>query len=276
MVRTLARRGATVVSVSRASGAGSERIRQLREETGNDHLHHFGADFTSLAEVRQVAEAFSAQFGHLDVLINNAGSFFPRRRTTPEGLELTLTVNHLSPFLLTHLLLDKLLQGSAPRIVIVASNAERFGRIHFDDLMLTNYGMWKAYGQSKLANLLFAYRLARLLSTTPITVNALHPGTVATNIGGKLGSLLMRIARPFFLTAEQGAQTALYLATSPEVAGRSGGYYISQKPATSTARSHDQETQTKLWQVSRDLVGLSAAEAAPLTEIVPEQERTLL
>lgn len=275
-VRALAKRQATVVGVSRVSGSGAERMRTLQDETGNGELHHLAADFTSLTDVRRVAEEFGAKFTHLDVLINNAGGFFPRRRTTPSGLELTLTVNHLSHFLLTHLLMDKLLRGNAPRIVVVASNAERFGKIHFDDLMLDKYGMWKAYSQSKLANLLFSYRLARLLAPTPITVNALHPGTVATNIGGRLGSVLMKLARPFFITAEEGAQTTLYLATSPEVSGKTGGYYINQKPAVSTRHSHDEGDQVRLWQMSRDLVELTRTEAAPLDHAVLQQERSPL
>ncbi len=275
-VRGLARRQATVVGISRGTGAGAERMQHLREETGNKALYQLDADLSSRAEVRRVADVFEAQFGQLDVLIHNAGGFFPRRRTSSDGLELTLALNHLAPFLLTHLLVPSLLRSQAPRIVIVASKAETFGKIHFDDLMLHSYGMWKAYAQSKLANLLFAYRLAQLLAGTRITANALHPGTVATGIGGRTGRILMGLARPFFLSAEQGAETPLYLATSPEMQGQSGGYYIDQKPAASSARSHDRETQERLWRVSRDLVGLGDSETLlPLPTHSKHERNTL-
>lgn len=272
--RTLAHRGATVALVSRASGTGGEVTQKLRRESGNRELYHFPADLSSASEVRRVAAQFGEQFARLDVLVNNAGGFFRGRQTSVDGLEMTLALNHLSYFLLTHLLLEKLLQGDAPRIVNVASNAERFGNVHFDDLMLTRYGVWKAYAQSKLANLLFSYRLARLLSDTPFTVNALHPGTVATHIGGKLGTLLMKLARPFFKTPEQGAETTLYLATSSEVAGNTGGYYSEKQLTPSSKRSHDQSAQTRLWRVSSELVGLTERERAPLLAAAPEHERT--
>lgn len=270
--RGLAHRGATVVMVSRASGSGAAQTEALRRETGNAALYHLSADLSSLSDVRRAAAEFSRTFGHLDVLINNAGGFFPRRQLSPDGLELTFALNHLSPFLLTHLLLEKLLRGDAPRIVNVASRAERFGTLDFGDLALTNYGMWRAYGRSKLANLLFSYELARRLSGTSVTVNALHPGTVATSIGGPLGSLLMKLARPFFKTPSQGAETTLYLATSAEVAGKTGGYYSEAKLERSSAASYDRAAQARLWQISRELVGLSETEEAPLERLLSKSK----
>jgi NAD(P)-dependent dehydrogenase (short-subunit alcohol dehydrogenase family) len=201
------------------------------------------------------------------VLVNNAGAFFSARRTTVDGFETTFALNHLSYFLLTLLLLDNLLQSPAPRIVNVASRAESFGRICFDDPMLgRGYGGWRAYAQSKLANVMFSYQLARLLSDTPVMVNALHPGTVATGFGARAGatSLFFRAARPFLKTPAQGAQTTIHLAASPVVEGVSGRYFSDQKPASSSGRSHDREAQARLWELSRELVGLSRAEAAPL------------
>lgn len=276
--RALARGGATVVLVSRASGPGAGVTDALRRETGNDRLHFLGADLSSLAEVRRLAAAFSARFGQLDVLVNNAGAFFLSRTTTADGFETTFALNHLSYFLLTHLLLENLLQSPAPRVVNVASRAESFGKLRDDPMLSKGYGGWKAYGQSKLANLLFSYQLARFLATTPVTVNALHPGTVATGIGGngRSSSLILKVARPFLKTPEQGAQTAIYLAASPEVAGVSGRYFIDRKPATSSRRSHDREAQRRLWRVSRKLVGLSEAEAAPLAQLAPTHERVQL
>lgn len=278
--RALARQGATVVLVSRGSGSGAAVAETLRRESGNDKLHFLAADLSSLAEVCRIAAEFNARFGQLDVLVNNAGAFFSSRTTTADGFETTFALNHLSYFLLTHLLLESLLQSPAPRVINVASAAEAFGKVSFDDLMLSkSYNGWRAYSQSKLANLLFSYQLARVLADTPVTVNALHPGTVATGFGnGNSGpvSLLFRLARPFFKTPAQGAQTAIYLAASPVVVGVSGRYFSDRKPATSSGRSHDREAQARLWRLSRELVGLSEAEAAPLKQVVPAHERITL
>lgn len=276
-VRALAAQGAAVGLVSRASGAGAELTETLKRETGNPRLYYFPADLASRDDVRRVAAEITHRFPRLDVLVNNAGGFFLSRRTSPDGLEMTFALNHLAPFLLTQLLLDALLRSPAPRVVNVASKAETFGRLHFDDLLLTqNYGSWKAYGQSKLANLLFSYQLARLLADTPVAVNALHPGTVATNIGGRVGRVLMKLSGPLFKTPAQGAQTILYLATAPQVAGLSGRYFIDSQPATSSPRSHDRAAQAELWRRSRDLVALTQSEAATLTRVAAPNERAIL
>ena len=278
-VRALAEQGATVVLVSRGSGSGAEVAETLRRETGNSNLHYLPADLSSLADIRRVAAEFSKRFEHLDVLVNNAGAFFSKRKVTTDGFEQTFALNHLSYFLLTHLLLPKLLQSPAARVVNVASQAETFGRIHDDPMLKENYGGWKAYSQSKLANLMFTYKLARALADTPVTVNALHPGAVATGFGGGGGvaSTFFKLARPFLKTPAQGAQTAIYLASSPAVAGISGRYYSSEKPMSSSARSHDRAEQEKLWRVSSELVSLTDAEAAPLRNVGrnAEPEETL-
>ena len=171
------------------------------------------------------------------------------------------------------------MQSPAARVVNVASQAETFGKIYLDDLMLKeNYGGWKAYGQSKLANLMFTYQLARFLADTPVTVNALHPGAVATGFGGGGGgvaSTFFRLARPFLKTPAQGAQTVIYLASSPAVAGISGRYYSNEKPASSSERSHDRTVQEQLWRASHELVGLTGDEAAPLRRATPEREINL-
>ncbi len=266
-VRALAKQGATVVLVSRGSGSGDEVTRTLKGETGNDRLHYLPADLSSLADVRRVAAEFSEQFGRLDVLVNNAGATFSKRKTTTDGFEMTFALNHLSYFLLTHLLAETLLKSPAARVVNVASQAETFGKIYDDPMLTENYGGWKAYSQSKLANLMFTYQLARILADTPVTVNALHPGAVATGFGsGQSGpiELFLKLARPFLKTPVQGAQTAIYLASSPAVAGISGRYYSNEKPMSSSERSHDRAEQEKLWRVSSELVDLTDAEAAPL------------
>ncbi len=269
-VRALAKQGATVVLVSRGSGSGAEVTETLRRETGNSNLHYLPADLSSLADVRRVAAEFSKRFDRLDVLVNNAGAFFSGRKTTTDGFEQTFALNHLSYFLLTHLLLPELLQSPAARVVNVASQAETFGKIHDDPMLTENYGGWKAYSQSKLANLMFTYQLARTLADIPVTVNALHPGAVATGFGGGgsgVASTFLRLARPFLKTPVQGAQTVIYLASSPAVAGISGRYYSNEKPLSSSERSHDHAEQEKLWRASSELVSLTDAEAAPLQNI---------
>lgn len=265
--RALAHAGATLITVSRASGSGAEIAEGLKLETGCE-IHHFGADFSSLAEVRRVANEVKTRFSRLDVLLNNAGAFFSQRQTTADGFEKTFALNHLAYFLLTHLLLGPLLESPSARVINVASQAERFGQLHFGDLMLEKgYGSWKAYGQSKLANLLFSYELARRLAATRVSVNALHPGGVASGFGGGssgAGGFILKLARPFFKTSAEGAQTPIYLATSPEVEGVSGRYYIDRKPASSSRRSRDREVQARLWRASEQLVSLDQSEAAPL------------
>ncbi len=277
-VRALSRRGATVVLISRGSGSGAEVAETLRRESGNPNLHHLPADLSSLSEIRRVAAEFNGRFARLDVLVNNAGAFFSQRKTTTDGFEQTFALNHLSYFLLTLLVLEKLLQSPAARIVNVSSQVETFGKIYLDDLMLEKYGGWKAYSQSKLANLMFTYQLARFLADTPVTVNALHPGTVATGFGSGSGGVeaFFQLARPFFKTPAQGAQTAIYLASSPAVAGISGRYFSSEKPASSSGRSHDRVVQGQLWHASHELVGLTDAEAAPLRQIVPKSQKEIL
>lgn len=266
--RVLAHAGATLLTVSRASGGGAEIAEQLRLETGNGEIYHFGADLSSLAEVRRLAGEVEARFSRLDVLLNNAGAFFSARQTTADGFEKTFALNHLAYFLLTHLLLKPLLASPRARVINVSSQAERFGQIHFADLMLERgYGGWKAYGQSKLANLLFSYELARRLAPTGVSVNALHPGGVASGFGGGgsgVGAFVLKLVRPFFKTSAEGAQTPIYLAASPEVEGISGRYYIGRKPASSSQRSRDRELQARLWEVSEQLVSLDPSEAAAL------------
>ncbi|ADI15746.1 short-chain dehydrogenase/reductase SDR [Truepera radiovictrix DSM 17093] len=267
--RALARAGATVLTVSRPSGEGEALAAQLRQ-TGAE-VHFFPADLSSLAEVRRVARALRARAPRLDVLVNNAGAFFSERQTTAEGLERTLALNHLSVFLLTHLLLEPLLASPAARVVTVSSQAERLGRVHWDDPMLRRgYNGWKAYSQSKLGNLLFSYELARRLAGTAVSVNALHPGGVATGFGSGnrgVGALLLKLARPLFKSPEEGAKTVIYLAASPEVAGISGRYFADCRPASSSWRSRDPELQARFWRLSEALVGLGDEEAAALRRV---------
>ncbi len=264
----LAVRGATVVTVSRGSGSGDEVAAELRKKTGGD-VHFMPADLSSMGETRALAARFKERFKRLDVLVNNAGVFMAKRRETADGFEKTFALNHLAPFLLTHLLLPPLLSASPSRIVVVSSEAERMGKMHFDDLMLHRYGGWKAYGQSKLANLLFTYELARRLEGTGVTVNALHPGFVGTNFGtnnGSFGRLAMRVLKPFTRSPEKGAETAVWLATSLDIEGVTGKYFKDKETLTSADVSYDEGAQRRLWEESARLVGLTREEAQPLKE----------
>ena len=276
--RALARGGMKVGLVSRGSGSGERVTETLKGETGNPDLHFFPADLSSLSDIRRVAGKVKSQFGQLDVLVNNAGAVFRERQTTVDGFEKTFALDHLNYFLLTQLLLEALLKSPAPRIVNVASAASNTGKIHFDDLMLTkNYGGFKAYGQAKLANVMFSYQLSRFLADTPATVNALHPGGVATNFGsGSTAGTLYKVLRPFLKTPAEGAETVVYLATSADVAGVSGKYFTDKKSVSSSRRSYDVQVQARLWRVSRNLVGLTEAEEAALREVTPHHEKGFL
>jgi NAD(P)-dependent dehydrogenase (short-subunit alcohol dehydrogenase family) len=219
------------------------------------------ADLSVLAEVRRVAAEFLQKHNRLDVLVNNAGAYFAERRLSADGYELTFALNHLSYFLLTALLLDALKAAAPARIVNVSSGAHMLGPLDFDDLMTKDYGMagFKAYGRSKLANVMFTYELARRLEGTGVTANALHPGGVNTGFGKNNSGLVklgMKIFGRFSLTPEQGAQTTIYLASSPEVAGVSGKYFAKCKAVPSSDASYDQAAQRKLWEISEKLVGM--------------------
>ncbi|HEY0604776.1 MAG TPA: SDR family oxidoreductase [Herpetosiphonaceae bacterium] len=268
----LARMGAHVIVVGRTPVKIAATVEQIKAESGNGQIDSMQADFSSLAQIRQLAKTFYQRYDHLDVLVNNAGGVFGSRSETADGFEWTFGVNHLAPFLLTNLLLPALQvaarrSGSA-RVVTVSSAAHMMSKLNFDDLQnQRRYSGFRAYAQSKLANLLFTYELARRLKGTGITANALHPGGVASNFGrGQPGlfSKLVGFAMSFGITPEQGAQTSIYMASSPEVAGVTGTYFNKQKPARSSPASHDAAAAAQLWQISEQLTGL-AEKPQPLT-----------
>ncbi|MGD8759443.1 MAG: SDR family oxidoreductase [Anaerolineales bacterium] len=257
----LAQMGATVVVAGRSEQKCVATVEQIVQKTGNQQVEHMLSDFSVLAEVRQLAADFVRRNDRLDVLVNNAGAMFLRRSLSPEGYEMTFAVNHLAPFLLTHLLLD-IIKASAPaRIVNVASGGHRRKVLDFDDLQSRKgYSPMRVYGKSKLANMLFTYELAHRLKGTSVTVNAMHPGFVRTNMGANNGwfvRLMLPLIHIASLTPEQGARTAVYLASSPEVESVSGKYFINCAPARSSRASHDKEAAAQLWQASAEMVGLS-------------------
>jgi NAD(P)-dependent dehydrogenase (short-subunit alcohol dehydrogenase family) len=212
-------------------------------------------------QVRHLAGEFQRRFARLDVLLNNAGAFFSRRSLSVDGLEMTLALNHLAYFLLTHLLLDTLNATPAARIVNVASDAHRNAQFDFTDPQgRQNYRGWRAYSQSKLANLLFTYELARRLADTDTTANAMHPGFVATRFGHNnrgLVGLFVWLAQFTALSPEQGAETLIHLATSPDAARVTGMYFVKKQPVGSSTASYDTTAAQRLWQLSAELTGLA-------------------
>ena len=261
--RALASSGAAVTVVGRSPDKTDQVVAALRRDSGNDRVEGMVADLSSQAEVRRLATDFAAAHDRLDVLVNNVGGFWATRHVTADGLEHTFALNHLAPFLLTHLLLP-LLEASAPsRVVTVSSGAQSIGHIDLDDLQGERaYRGQRAYSQSKLANLLFTYELARRLEGTGVTANALHPGVVRTRFGQDDPSFpyraLLPLVRPFLLSPERGADTSVYLASSPEVEGVSGKYFVRKKARPSSRASYDTQVARRLWEVSAELTGVDA------------------
>lgn len=263
---TLARMGAKVIIVGRDEARNSTITDQIQRETGNTRVTALQADFASLESVRALASNFLERYPRLDVLVNNAGALYFERKQSVDGYELTFATNHLAPFLLTHLLLGQLRSDAPARIVTVGSAAHIGQSLNFDDIMHEKqpYKAMRAYGESKLANIMFTYALARRLRGSTVTANALHPGFVATNFGknnGTLGRIGMQLVSPFAISEEQGAQTSIYLASSPEVAQTSGEYFVKSKPANSTAYSHNVEAQESLWTLSEQMTGITTSDA---------------
>lgn len=258
--RALAQRGAAVVLVDRNAEQGAVTVDQVRHETGNPAVEFLWADLSAQQEVRRVAQHVESHYQRLDVLVNNAGAMFARRRESVDGIEMTFALNYLSQFLLTNLLLDMLKASAPARVVNVSSRSHARAEIDFDDLEnRSGYRGLQAYAHSKLAIVLFTYELARRLEGIGVTANTLHPGIVATGFalqsGGAVG-LVMRLFRFAFLRPRQGAQTSIYLATSPEMEGVTGKYFVKCQAVPSSPASYDEATARRLWQVSADYTNL--------------------
>jgi NAD(P)-dependent dehydrogenase (short-subunit alcohol dehydrogenase family) len=237
--------------VCRNRDKGQAARGEIVRETGAENVDLMIADFSDLSQIRRLAADVKAKYERLHTLVNNAGTYFDRRTKTVDGYEATFAVNHLGYFLLTVELLD-LLKSSAPaRIVNVASEAHRSASIDFDALDLV-YG-WRAYGQSKLANVLFTYELARRLEGTGVTANCMHPGVVGTSLFNHIGGLagkVVRLVTPFMRTPEKGADTVIWLASSPEVEGTTGKYFVDRKERATNLESYDTAIASRLWEVS--------------------------
>lgn len=259
----LASQGATVVMVSRdpvRAQAARARVEQAAGADADPDVQL--ADLSAPASVRELAARLHERYPAVHVLVNSAGAAFGKRQETPDGVEATLALNHLGPFLLTNLLLDQLQAGAPSRVITLSSEAQRQGRLHFEDLQLrTGYGTTRAYAQSKLANIVFTYELARRLQGSGVTANCVHPGAVATGFGRKTGGwfgLMTRLAQPFERTPERGADTVVWLATAPEVAGLTGRYFADRAEKRSTEASYNPDAGRRLWAESARLTGLPA------------------
>lgn len=254
----LAGMGARMVLVGRNKSRLASVVGEISAAGGTADA--LPADLSSMGEVRALASEFLEKYDRLDVLVNNAGLVIGQRELTADGYEHTFALDHLAPFLLTNLLMGRLKASVPSRVVTVSSTAHRLGRMHFDDIMLERgYGPLKAYAQAKLANVMFTYELSRRLGGTGVSANCLHPGLVRTNfargIGTRFGAV-MGVLRPFMIGPEAGARTTVYLASSPEVEGVTGRYFVRQKEARSSPSSCDKEGQRRLWEISAELTGL--------------------
>lgn len=256
----LARMGAQLTLVCRNRARGEDVIAEIRQKTGNRTVNLILADLSVQQSIRELAAAFVHRGEPLHVLVNNAGVFNLKRELTADGIETVFAVNHLSYFMLTMLLLDRIRQSAPARIVNVASAAHSHGTIDFDDLGgERRYRSMRIYGQSKLANILFTYELARRLEGSGVIVNCAHPGAVATGLGGNNGALaklLLPLIGLFMRSPEQGAVTQTYLASSPEVEGINGKYFVDCKPAKSSSESYDTTVARRLWEVSARMTGI--------------------
>ena len=255
----LAAMGAHVAITGRHADRTAAAALEIRTAGGRE-VDVFVADLSSQSEVRRLASEVLGSLPRIDVLVNNVGGYWNTRRVTADGLEHTFAVNHLAPFLLTNLLLERLKQSAPARVVTVASHAEAMGRICFDDLQgERSYSGARAYNQSKLANVLFTYELTRRLKGTSVTANALHPGVVRTSFGAEdpagVQKLLVPLMWPFMKTPAQGAATSIHLASAPDLDEVTGRFFANSKPRKSSKRSYDEDAAAWLWNVSADLVG---------------------
>src|SRR5271157_6654815 len=272
-VLALAAMGARIVFVARDEGRAKSTMRKLQAKArGLEHRVHL-ADLSSMAETRRVGAAIAASEPRVDVLVNNAGAMFGERRVTPEGLELTFALNHMAYFVLTQALRERLVASAPARVVSTASDAHQGAQLDFDDLQSVRayrgsffewlrYGGpgFKVYGRSKLANILFTRELARRLAGKGVTANCLHPGFVATRFGDQSGGLIsfgIRIAKRFALSPQQGAETLVYLASSPEVANVTGEYFCKCHPVMPSREAQDDAAAQRLWVETASLAGIA-------------------
>ena len=261
----LGKMGAKLVIVCRNAEKARAAVKEI-EEAGAKDVELLVGDMASQKDIRRIADEFKAKHDRLDVLLNNAGVLVTSRRTTVDGIEETFAINHLGYFLLTNLLLDVLKKSAPARIVNVSSEAHRNAKMHWDDLQFeSGYGSFAAYGQSKLANILFTRELAKRLEGTKVTANCLHPGVIASGFGQTYGgfmSFVIKIAHPFMITPEKGARTQVWLASSPDVEGISGKYFDKCAEKRPNKAAQEEAAPKRLWEISEQLTGLGAKASA--------------
>jgi len=255
--KALAQQGMKLVLPVRNMAKGEALREEIHQLTGNGHVDLMECDLASLDTVRMFAETFNKKYDRLDVLINNAGIWEMKRNESEDGIERTFAVNHLAPFLLTNLLLDKLKASAPSRIITVSSEAHRMGKINFDDLEGKRRWSWMgSYAQSKLANVFFTRQLTRQLKGTGVVANCLHPGVVATNLFDKMPRFMHPLMKLVMIPPQKGAETTVFLASSPQAQQVSGEYFAKKKVRKTTGYAHNNEVAEKLWKVSRQYTGL--------------------
>jgi NAD(P)-dependent dehydrogenase (short-subunit alcohol dehydrogenase family) len=258
----LAKTGAKVVMMSRDQNRGRLALEEVKHHSQNPDVDLMICDLGSKERIEQCCQEFRRTYKSLDVLINNAGVILPGYHTTQDGFELQFGVNHLGHFLLTNRLLDLITKSAPARIINISSGAHKLGKIHFEDVNLKkNYTLWRAYSQSKLANILFTYLLAEKLKNKNVTVNTLHPGAVASNMGINretgFGKAITQALKPFFQSPAQAAEPVKYLALSKDLEGVTGAYFHKHNRVPSSKQSYDLDLAQKLWNLSEELLGLS-------------------
>jgi retinol dehydrogenase 14 len=260
---SFARMGARLIMIGRDASKTAQKVEEVRQRSGSRTVESLLCDFSSQAQVRRLAQEFRDRYDKLHVLVNNAGTAFTKRTLTADGIESTFAVNYLGPFLFTNLLLDVLKDSAPARVIVVSSSGHYSGTMDFNDLGFEHgYQVMRAYGRSKLAAVLFTRELAKRLMGAEVTVNALHPGAVATNIWDRAPAYTRPIfslaKRLFMISPAAGAETIVYLATSPEVEGKTGLYFEKNRPKSPSRLAQDDALAQRLWAESARLVRLPA------------------
>ncbi|MFX1585954.1 MAG: SDR family oxidoreductase [Promethearchaeota archaeon] len=254
----LAEMDARIVMVCRNKERGESAQQEIIEETGNKSVDLLICDLSSQEQIRKLVSEFKQKYQNLHVLINNAGIVLSKRMLSVDGIEMNFAVNYLAPFLLSNLLIDVLKMSAPSRIINVSSGVHKTASMDFDDLQGENkkYGAFKNYGVSKLALTLFTYELSRRLEGTRVTVNAVHPGVVRSNLGRDQSAFSRGFQKTFFKSPRKGAATSIYLASSPDVEGITGKYFIKKQPKKSSNESYNEEYAKRLWEISAEMTNL--------------------
>jgi len=254
----LAKMNATIVMICRDKERGENAQKEIIELTGNKNVDLLLCDLSSLEAIRRLTTEFKGRYQNLHVLINNAGVMMKKGSVSPDGFEMNLAVNHLAPFLLTNLLLDILKKSAPSRIINVSSAAHRMAKLDLDDLQSENkkLRLMRIYGNSKLALMLFSQELSRKLEGTDVTINTVHPGVVATNLGRHQSKFSQGFSKAFFKKPDKGAETSIYLASSSEVEGITGKFFVNKETRKSSEESYNEENAKKMWRISVEMTGL--------------------